>query len=301
VADCDAVPATREGTLVDSPTVLRRRLGGELRILRRSRNLTTAQVAKALTWSESKVSRIETGKSPLSDHDARDLLTQYGVEDPEEVRQFVSLVRRSRQNGWWHSFGDALPDWFRPYLGFESDAATILTYQSELVPGLLQTESYARAVIRSMNPELSADEIDARASARVQRQGILSTDNPPRVWAIINEAVVRRVIGSTSIMQEQLKSLADLADTLPNVTVQVLPFDAGAHAALGYSFSYMSFEDVPGSIAYSEAPTSATYLDKASDLSRHEDIFQRLVAAAERPEKSINMIRTIAEGYSHAG
>jgi transcriptional regulator with XRE-family HTH domain len=287
--------------LADSPTVLRRRLGQELRNMRRGRNLTAAQVAKALTWSESKVSRIESGKSPLSDQDAKLLLAQYGVDNPEEVRQFVSLVRRARQNGWWHSFGDALPEWFKPYLGFETDAASIWTYQSELVPGLLQTEGYAQAVIRAMNPEMSTDEIDARASARVQRQDILSSDAGPRVWAIINEAVIRRVVGSTSIMHEQLNALADFADTLPNVTVQVLPFDAGAHASLGYSFSYMTFSDVPGSIAYSEGPTSATYMDKDSDLERHEDIFQRLVAASERPEKSVNMIRNIAEEYSHAG
>jgi transcriptional regulator with XRE-family HTH domain len=301
VADCGEALATREVTLADSPTVLKRRLGAELRKMRRARNLTTAQVAKDLGWSESKVSRIETGKSPLADQDAKLLLAQYGVDDSEEVRQFIGLTRKSRQNGWWHSFGDTLPEWFKPYLGFEADAASILTYQTELVPGLLQTEGYAEAVIRSMNPGMSSDEIDARASARVQRQDILSSDAPPRLWAIINEAVVRRVVGSPRIMHEQLKALADFAETLPNVTVQVLPFDAGAHAALGYSFSYLTFSDVPGSIAYSEGPTSATYLDKDSDLSRHEDIFQRLVAAAERPEKSVDMIRNIAEEYNHAG
>lgn len=287
--------------MADSPTVLRRRLGAELRKMRRAQNLTGVQVAKVLGCSESKVSRIESGKSPLSDQDARKLLAEYGVEDPEEVRQFVSLVRQARQNGWWHSFGDALPEWFKPYLGFESDAASILTYQTELVPGLLQTERYAQSVIRSMNPELSTEEVEARASARVRRKDILTSDRPPKVWAVVNEAVVHRVIGSAEIMQEQLESLADLAETLPNVTVQVLPFDAGAHAALGYSFSYMTFADVPGSIAYSEGPTSATYMDKQSDLSRHEEIFQRLVAAAERPEKSVELIRNIAEEYSHAG
>jgi transcriptional regulator with XRE-family HTH domain len=287
--------------LADSPTVLKRRLGGELRKMRRARNLTAAQVAKGLGWSESKVSRIESGKSPLSDQDAKLLLREYGVDKSEEVQQFVVLVRRARQNGWWHSFGDALPEWFKPYLGFESDAASILTYQTELVPGLLQTEGYAQEVIRAMNPELSTDEIETRASARVARREILSAAHPPKVWAILNESVVRRVIGSAATMHEQLKSLAEMAETLPNVTVQVLPFDAGAHAALGYSFSYMSFADVPGSIAYSEGPTSATYMDKQSDLSRHEEIFQRLVAASERPEKSIAMIRTIAEEYSHAG
>jgi transcriptional regulator with XRE-family HTH domain len=287
--------------LADSPTVLRRRLGGELRKMRRTHSLTAAQVAKSLTWSESKVSRIESGKSPLSDQDARLLLGQYGVEDPEEVRQFISLVRKSRQNGWWHSFGDALPEWFKPYLGFESDAASILAIQNELVPGLLQTEGYARAVIRAMNPELSVDEVEARASARIHRQEILTSENPPRLWAILNEAVVRRVVGSSEVMQEQLLSLADRAETLPNVTVQLLPFDAGAHQSMGYSFLVLSFEDVPGSIVYSEGPTSATYLDKESDLRRHEEIFQRLVAASERPEKSAAMIRTIAEEYKDAG
>lgn len=283
-----------------SPTVLRRRLGAELRNLRQAKNLTAAQVAKSLVWSESKVSRIEGGKSPLSDQDAKLLLNEYGVQDPEEVRQFIALTRRSRQNGWWHSFGDALPEWFKPYLGFESDAASIWTYQTELVPGLLQTEDYAKVVIKATWPELSTDEVEARASARAQRKDILTDEHPPKVWAILNEAVVRRVVGSAAIMEEQLKALADMAEELPNVTVQVLPFDAGAHVSMGYSFSHLSFEDVPGSIVYAEGLTSATYLDKQPDLSRHEDIFQRLVAAAERPEKSADMIRNIAEEYSHA-
>ncbi|RZU36049.1 helix-turn-helix protein [Streptomyces sp. BK022] len=284
-----------------SPTVLRRRLGGELRNLRRAKNLSAAQVAKQLGWSESKVSRIEGGKSPLSDQDAKLLLAEYGVDDPEEVRQFIGLTRQSRQNGWWHSYGDALPEWFKPYLGFESDAASILACQTELVPGLLQTERYAQAVIRALEPELSVDEVEARASARIKRQDVLTSGHPPRLWAILNEAVVRRIVGSPDVMREQLVSLADRAETLPNVTVQVLPFDAGAHQSMGYSFLVLSFEDIPGSIVYSEGPTSATYLDKESDLRRHEDIFQRLVAASERPEKSIAMIRSIAEEYSHAG
>ncbi|MGW0626117.1 helix-turn-helix domain-containing protein [Streptomyces sp. NPDC002758] len=281
--------------------MLKRRLGQELRNLRQAKNLTAAQVAKSLAWSESKVSRIEGGKSPLSDKDAKLLLHEYGVQDPEEIRQFIGLTRQSRQNGWWHSYGDTLPEWFKPYLGFEADAASIWTYQTELVPGLLQTESYAQAVIRSQFPELSADEVEARASARVQRRVMLTSEAPPKVWAILNEAVLRRVVGSAAIMREQLTALAELAKEQPNVTVQVLPFDAGAHVSMGYSFSYLSFEDVPGSVAYSEGLTTATYLDKPSDLSRHEEIFQRLVAASERPEKSIDMIRNTAEEYSHAG
>jgi transcriptional regulator with XRE-family HTH domain len=287
--------------LAASPTVLRRRLGQELRNLREAKKLSAAQVAKTLGWSESKVSRIEGGKSPLSDKDAKLLLNEYGVQDPQEIRQFVDLVRQSRQNGWWHSFGDALPEWFKPYLGFEQDAASILTYQNELVPGLLQTEGYAQAVIRATETDFSADEVEARASARVRRQGILTSEAPPKVWAVLNEAVVRRVVGSPAIMREQLMDLAEKAETLPNVTVQVLPFDAGAHVSMGYSFSYLSFADVPGAIVYAEGITSGTYFDKPTDLRRHEDMFQRLVAASERPEKSVSMIRDIAEEYSHAG
>lgn len=284
-----------------SPTVLKRRLGQELRNLRQAHKLSAAQVAKQLGWSESKVSRIEGGKSPLSDKDAKLLLNVYGVQDPVEIRQFVYLVRQSRQNGWWHSYGEALPEWFKPYLGFESDAAAIWTYQTELVPGLVQIEGYAQAVIQAMNPDMSADEVEARASARAKRQEILRSNDAPRLWAIVNEAVLHRVVGSASVMQQQLGTLADLAEELPNVTVQVLPFDAGAHASQGYSFSLLTFEDIPGSIVYSEGITSATYLDKQSELSRHEDIFQRLVAASERPEKSLSMIRNVAKEYSHAG
>jgi hypothetical protein len=164
----------------------------------------------------------------------------------------------------------------------------------------MQTEGYAQAVIRPMNPGMSADEVETRASARAQRQKVLREDTAPKFWAIVNEAVLRRVVGSAEIMKEQMLALADMAEDLPNVTVQVLAFDAGAHASQGYSFSLLTFEDVPGSIVYSEGITSATYLDKQSELSRHEDIFQRLVAAAERPEKSIAMIRKAAEEFSHA-
>uniref|UniRef100_A0AAU3I7V2 Helix-turn-helix domain-containing protein n=1 Tax=Streptomyces sp. NBC_01393 TaxID=2903851 RepID=A0AAU3I7V2_9ACTN len=281
-----------------SPTVLKRRLGAELRKMRHGKSLTALQVADSFGWSESKVSRIESGKSPLSDQDAKKLLGMYGVEDPEEVKQFVNLVRRSRQNGWWHSYGDALPEWFKAYLGFEGDAATILIYETELVHGLFQTEPYAQAVIRSMSKALSADEVDRRASARLQRQEIFTRENPPKVWVILNEAVIQRVVGSREVMREQLISLANTVDKHPNVTVQVLPFDAGAHASMGYSFSILSFEDTPGSLVYSEQLTSAVYLDKDSEVSRHTEIFQELVAASTRPDSSVQWIKEKAEGYA---
>jgi transcriptional regulator with XRE-family HTH domain len=299
VADCEAVPATWEVALADSPTVLRRRLGKELRNMRDGQKLTAAHVAKELDWSESKVSRIESGKSPLSDQDARKLLGLYGVGSPEEVRQFVALVRRSRQNGWWHSYGDALPKWFQPYLGFEGDAAQMYIYETELVHGLFQIERYAQAVIRSMSPELSTEEVDRRASARMERKEIFARENPPKVWVILNEAVIHRAVASKDVMREQLKNLAETAEENPNVTVQVLPFEAGAHASMGYSFSILSFDDTPGSLVYSEQLTGANYLDKDTDLSRHEEIFQQLVAASTRPDSSVAWLKEKAERYGN--
>jgi transcriptional regulator with XRE-family HTH domain len=283
--------------LAASPTVLRRRLGQELRNLRESKKLTAAQVAKSLGWSESKVSRIEGGKSPLSDKDAKLLLNEYGVQDSQEIRQFVDLVRRSRQNGWWHSYGDALPEWFKPYLGFEADAAQMLIYETELVHGLLQTERYAQSVIRSMSQAPSADEVDRRASARLQRKEILTRDSPPKVWVVLNEAVIHRVVAARDVMREQLSHLAEVVENNPNVTVQILPFEAGAHASMGYSFSILSFEDTPGSLVYSEQLTSAVYLDKTSDVSRHEEIFQQLVAASTRPDSSVAWLKETAERF----
>lgn len=282
-----------------SPTVLKRRLGRELRNLRQSKKLTAAQVAKSLNWSESKVSRIEGGKSPLSDKDARALLGLYGVENSDEVQQFVGLVRKSRQEGWWHSYGDALPDWFKAFVGFEADASEIRTYQNELIPGLLQTKAYAFEVIRAMNPEESTEQVENRASLRFERQEILGRKQPaaPRIWTILNESVLRRYVGSGMVMSEQLNHLANLVDEHPGVTVQILPFDAGAHASMGYNFSILSFSDVPGSIAYTEALTSATYIDKELDLTRHDQIFQRLMAASVRPEKSVSWLRETARDY----
>lgn len=282
---------------MDSPTVLRRRLGTELRNMRVAKGLTGAAVAQQFGWSESKVSRIESGKSPLSDKDAKDLLGLYGVAEQREVQQFVGLVRRSRQPGWWHSYGDALPEWFKAYVGFESDASVIRTYQTELIPGLLQSEEYARAVIRAMNTDDSVEEVERRASLRIQRQEIFDRPSPPKFWTVLNEAVLRRVVGSPKVMAEQLDHLAALVDAHPSVTVQILPFDAGAHASMGYSFSLMSFEDVPGSIAYSEALTSATYMEKPADVDQHDEIFQRLMAASTRPNRSIDWLRETAREY----
>ncbi|MFJ8429940.1 helix-turn-helix domain-containing protein [Kitasatospora sp. NPDC094019] len=282
---------------MSSPTVLRRRLGGELGKLRSSRDMSAKDVAAALGWSASKLSRIESGLVSLQERDAAKLLTHYGITSPEEVKQFLKLTRQSRQQGWWHAYGDALPDWFRAYVGFEADATKIVTYQCELVPGLLQTEAYARHVIRAMNPTESTPEIERRVALRMDRQQILERQDPPQFWAIIGEAVIRRPVGDDSSMAEQLNHLATMADERPNITIQILPFAAGAHAAMGSSFSVLSFSDIPGSVAYSEATTSSTYAERPSEVARHDDTFLRLMAASVQPEKSITWLRKVAEEY----
>ena len=283
---------------MSSPTVLRRRLGSELGKLRMSREMHAKDVAAALDWSASKLSRIESGLVPLQERDAAKLLAHYGVTSPDEVKRFINLTRQSRQQGWWHAYGDALPDWFRAYVGFESDAAKIVTYQCELVPGLLQTEAYARQVIRAMNPTESAEEVERRVALRMDRQQILDRPEPPQLWAIIGEAVIRRPVGGNQNMTEQLNHLAAMAEERPNITIQVLPFSAGAHAAMGASFSILSFNDIPGSVAYSEATTSSIYSERPQEIARHEDAFHRLMASSVQPERSIAWLREVAKEYS---
>lgn len=282
---------------MDGPTVLRRRLGAELNAFRASRSMRAIDVATALGWSASKVSRIESGSVPLQDVDARKLLALYGVEDPDEVKAFINLVRRSRQQGWWHAYGDALPDWLRTFIGLEDDASKIKTFQNELIPGLLQTEEYARQVIRTMNPSETESEIEARVALRMERQRILDRRVPPEFHAIIGEAVVRRVVGGPVVMQEQVDRLVTLAETRSNISVQLLPFSVGAHAAMGSTFSIFSFGEMSESIAYSEAATSTVYTDRDVEIARHEDMFLRLQESSVDPGKSVSWLREVAEEY----
>ncbi|MFI9271695.1 helix-turn-helix domain-containing protein [Kitasatospora sp. NPDC052896] len=284
---------------MDSPTVLRRRLGSELRKLRSRAGLSGKDVGDQLGWSASKLSRIESGEVGLREGDVKPLLSLYGVTDPEELKQLTALARKSRQPGWWQSYGDALPEWFKAYVGLEADAASIRAYETELVPGLLQTEDYMQALVRATVQRAYDDEggNERRVALRMQRQEILDRQPPPMLWAIINEAVLRRPIGSPEVMRAQLEHLANMADERPHITVQVLPFSAGAHPAMGKAFSLLSFKDIPGSVAYAEAPTSSIYTEKPTDIEHHQNIFDRLMASALQPEKSVLWLRDVAREY----
>ncbi|GAB2698968.1 helix-turn-helix domain-containing protein [Kitasatospora kifunensis] len=286
---------------MDSPTVLRRRLGSELRRLRERAGLQAKETAGALGFSPAKVSRIESGRITLKETDVRALLELYGVTDETDLRQFISLARQSTQRGWWHDYGDALPEWFQTYVGLEGDASRIRAYETELIPGILQIPDYARAMFRISPSAQPEDEIERRVKFRMQRQEIFHRPDPPAVHAILSEAAFRRPVGGPDVMSAQVQNLVELAER-PHITIQVLPFTAGTHPSMSMAFHILSFSDVPGDIVYVEALTSSLYIEKESDIARHELVFEQLVASAMTPGQSVSWMHELAmEGYGHGG
>ncbi|MGW4841720.1 helix-turn-helix domain-containing protein [Nocardia brasiliensis] len=277
----DAVVAER------GPTVLRIALGGQLRKLRESRNITREAAGDAIRGSHAKISRLELGRTGFKERDIRDLLTLYGVTDAEERQRFLELARQANEPGWWHRYSDLLPQWFGTYLGLEQAASKIRTYEAHLVPGLLQTPEYARAVVALGYEDADTDR---RVQVRQRRQEILHRTDPPVVWAVIDEAALHRPVGGPRVQREQLEHLIELAQ-LPNVTVQVLPYSAGEHAAAGSSFSILRFAEAElPDIVYLEHLTSALYLDRRQDLALYLSVMDRLSVQAERPEKSMEIL-----------
>jgi transcriptional regulator with XRE-family HTH domain len=274
-----------------SPTVRRRRLAGELRRLRDDSNLTIDEVAEKLECSASKISRIETGNVGVTPRDARDLLELYGVaEDKREA--LVQLAREARQKGWWHAYSEVFTGSF---VGLEQDAASLHTHQALLVPGLLQTERYTRAVHRAIRPDVQESEVDRRGKARMERQRLLTDPNPPEYWAVIDEAVLNRTVGGPSVMREQLSHLVDVA-ALPNVTLQVVPFNAGEHAGMEGSFLILGFpEQADPDVVYVEYTTSGVYLEQPSDVRRYTVMFDHLRATALKPDDTVAMIKRAAD------
>ncbi|MFG1793793.1 helix-turn-helix domain-containing protein [Nocardia sp. NPDC049149] len=269
------------------PTVLRIALGGQLRRLREGTGITREAAGDAIRGSHAKISRLELGRTGFKERDIRDLLTLYGVNDVEERQRFLELAKQANEPGWWHRYSDLLPQWFGTYLGLEQAASKIRTYEAHLVPGLLQTPEYARAVV-SLGYE-DAD-TDRRVQVRQRRQEILHRSDPPVVWAVIDEAALHRPVGGPRVHRAQLEHLIELAK-LPNVTVQVLPYSAGEHAAAGSSFSILRFTEAElPDIVYLEHLTSALYLDRRQDLALYLSVMDRLSVQAERPEKSMQIL-----------
>jgi transcriptional regulator with XRE-family HTH domain len=280
-----------------SPTARRRRLAAALRQLREAHDLSCADAGTAVGWSESKISRIETGRVGIRQPDLERLLDLYEVTD-EPRAALLTLGRQAAHRGWWHSYADALPAWFEEYVGLEDGAKSLFTYQNQLVHGLMQTEDYAAAVIRAAQPAASADEVERQLAARSTRQALLTAGNPLYVWAVLDEAVLRRLVGGAAIMQAQLHRLREIA-ALPNVTLQLLPFEAGAHASMGTSFELLQFpESGDTAIVYIEDYTTSQYLETPADLGRYTLIFDHLRASALSPERSVEFISKVASSMT---
>jgi transcriptional regulator with XRE-family HTH domain len=280
-----------------SPTARRRKLAAALRQLREDQHLSCADAGAAVGWSESKVSRIETGRVGLRQPDLESLLDLYQVGG-EERTALLALRRQATHRGWWHSYADALPKWFDDYVGLEDGAKTKLIYDNQLVPGLMQTHDYAAAITKAARPWADDDEVERQLAARATRQAVLTMADPLQVWAVLDEAALRRTVGGAAVMGAQLRRLAELA-ALPNVTVQVLPFDVGAHASMGTSFNLLHFPG-PGEspIVYIEDHTSSQYLESAADVERYTLVFDHLRASALPPGQSAAFIRQAADAMT---
>ncbi len=286
----DPVQNAAAPTGAGSPTALRILLGARLRRLREAQRISPEEAGYVIRGSHSKISRLETGRVSFKDRDIVDLLTLYGVTDEAQREEIRELASRANRPGWWHDYSDMLASWFEDYLGLEEAAVQIGTYEAQFVPGLLQTEDYASAVIllEYSNPK----EINRRVSLRMARQVILSRPAPTTLWAVLDEAVLRRPIGGVRAMRAQLKHLIEMAEQ-PNVTIQIMPFTAGGHAAAGGSFSVLHFaENELPDLVYLEQLASAQYLDKPDVVDTYTEVLDRLRDEAATPMESLKTLQT---------
>ena len=275
------------------PTALRILLGAQLRRLREAQGITLEEAGKVIRGSGSKLSRLETGRVSFKDRDIADLLTFYGVTDEQQRNALRDLARSANARGWWHDYSDVLPSWFEAYVGLEEAATSIRAYEIQFVPGLLQTEDYARAVTLLGHHGAPAEEIEQRVRLRTARQSLLAKPQPVHLWAVLDEAVLRRPAGRPGVMRRQLQHLIEAADR-PNVTIQVVPFRAGAHAAAGGAFSILRFAelDLPD-VVYLEQLTSALYLDKRETVDHYMAVMERLCLEAAPAASTASAINAV--------
>jgi transcriptional regulator with XRE-family HTH domain len=278
------------------PTVLRILLGAQLRRLREAKRITLEDAGHVIRASGSKMSRLETGRVGFKDRDITDLLTLYGVDDDQQRGALRDLARDASAQGWWHDYSDVLETWFEAYVGLEEAATGIRAYEIQFVPGLLQTEDYARAVTLLGHANAPSDEIERRVKLRMARQGLLTGQQPPHLWVVLDEAVLRRSVGRPGVMRGQLKHLLEATER-PNVTIQIVPFQAGGHAAAGGPFSILRFAefDLPD-VVYLEQLTSALYLDKRDTVEHYLAVMERLCLEASPAAASAKAISEIMAG-----
>jgi hypothetical protein len=277
---------------VGDPTVLKILLGAQLRRLRETAGVTRDDAGYHIRASGSKISRLELGRVSFKERDVSDLLDLYHVAG-EQKDQLVQLTREANATPWWQKYREVVPDWFQVYVGLEEAATLIRVYEVQFVPGLLQTEEYARAVVMQGSPGLSPDEVDNRVNVRLGRQRLFAKENAPRLWAIVDEAALRRPMGGRDVLAGQIKRLME-AVSEPNITLQVMPFKYGGHGAEGGAFTIMRFPeaDLPDMV-YMEYLTGAHYIDKPDEVEVYAAVMERLSVAGTSPEKTRDILADI--------
>lgn len=282
---------------VRSPTLRRRELAARLRALRLERGLTVDQVAEQLLCSPSKVSRMETGQRGATLRDVRDLCRIYGLTDPSQVDYLMGLVREAKQQAWWQSYD---LDYYATYVGLEQAAVTVCYYQSSIVPGLLQTPGYARGLHEgSMPAEYTPERADELIEVRIRRQQVLNREPPLQLRVVLDEAVLHRVVGGPDVMAEQLAHFTVIAKR-PNVTLQVIPFSAGAHPAMENMFTIIEFENVAPPVVYVEGLMGFLFLERGNDVARYTQVFKHLCEIALDPQETIELMSEVSARHNRA-
>ncbi|MFE5814159.1 helix-turn-helix domain-containing protein [Streptomyces sp. NPDC056479] len=270
-------------------------LGSQLRRLREARGITREAAGYSIRASESKISRMELGRVSFKTRDVEDLLTLYGITDEQERASLLSLAREANVAGWWHSYSDVLPSWFPTYVGLEGAASLIRAYEVQFVHGLLQTEAYARAVVRRGMKGASAADVEKRVALRLERQKYLVGDGAPEFHIVLDEAALRRPYGDREVMRGQLQHLIEISQR-PNLRLQIMPFGFGGHSGESGAFTVLSFpESDLSDVVYLEQLTSALYLDKHEDVAQYEKALKELQQDSPGPDESRDLLRGLLQ------
>jgi transcriptional regulator with XRE-family HTH domain len=272
-----------------SPTLRRRELASRLRELRKQSDLTVEDVARELMCSPPKISRIETGTRSATLRDVRDLCVLYGVNDAERAR-LMTIAREAKQQGWWHKFDDLAID---SLIGLEIEAKRISSHESSNVPWAFQTEQYARSIIKGILPRIDDHILGERVTARMTRQELFRSPAPPYLWSLIDESALRRAVGGDRVMREQLSKILDVAAT-PNVTMQIIPFEAGAHPGLDDTFTLLEFDSpVQPPVVFVENLAGNFYLERDAEIQRYREVLEYLRACALSPANSVKCVQDV--------
>jgi transcriptional regulator with XRE-family HTH domain len=283
-----------------SPLMLRRRLRTELLTARTKKGLTQQQVAEAMDWSLSKMNRIEQAKTGISINDLRALLSLYDITNKSQTEQLIGMARQAKQSPWWpRRFSEVASKELLELINYESAASAIRQFETSFVPGILQTEDYASAVLRVFHGEDSAPErVDALVDLRTRRRDLLSSDNAPKFSFLLDESVIHRLVGSPSVMGEQLESLVKVAE-LPNIILQIVPFSAGLHPGMKGPFEVVEFDDAPDeNIVFIERPGGSLISDDSKTVESYLEDFRRIAGKSLAPADSAERLRTAASAMT---